>query len=553
MSTLELDSEYKKQVKSPIIRVTVRKTYGSLTIEPVYFNIFYPNAIDCNISKSYDQTIATCDITMIVTKDNGGNDVIFAPMDNVIVEQGWNKTGTFIRTFYGFVDTVKLNNFPKTQILSCTDVLKLANINFYTEDNYKSYWNSSEEDDHSEYGEVVISEFLSDSGIPITNQDLDVMVISGASEGARVVIGGDATSDQPLEFKNVTALEAINNICSIAGYHIWATDDGMVRLRYVRPFASNEAALVYRRKVDVYDDSNEEFDVGAYYFDEGGNLLDYEGNTTDVTLRNWIDVKGYVFPDGDQITATVLGNSDYIPSGVDYRRAEVDNYLIDTNSMAQWYAQLVYNDLNRLRYFSKAAIEGDPRVRIGQTIEIQDGDLTAWVDASGVAYDGIKYFLYDYSSSHDVYGYKTRLGLVGGVGLDSPPFDNMSPVAIFDYSVDYEYLLASGTFIICLSAKDSYDPDGKFSDLSFEWVISGYDTASGVSTTYQITDYASSINVTLIVYDSGVPTVLSDSLTKTINLTLPTNISSNVIYVASGKKIYVALDGGETWSSTVLY
>lgn len=431
---MSLADEYKRKIKKPLIKVKIRKTFGNPSIDPITYLEYIPEITNCEIGKGFDQDVSDVVVTIIPPYDVNGDYVIFSPMDNVIIEQGWNKQSTMKTAFYGFIDSVNLTNFPKQEVLNCSDVLKLAQNNFYTDDNKKSYTSSG-----WVYAEELISEFLVDSGIPVEWQDLDYVTVSGCQvSGERFKVGYGSDEDSPVEFVNVNAINAIKDVCDTAGYRIWAANDGIVRLRYVRPMASSEAALTYRR-------SNESFSGGVLIEDEellvdGGYLLSYSHSATDEKLRNWIDVVGHADASGIQITSSVAGLSDYIPSGVTYRRAEYDSYLVDTQEMADWTAVYIYNDLNRLVYEASIVIEGDPRCEIGQTVSIIDGDFTYWYDdiaASG--HEDRKYFLYDVQNRHSANEWKTVLGLTGGTGPGAPAFQNMSPVAAFDVSVEVEY------------------------------------------------------------------------------------------------------------------
>lgn len=108
-------------------------------------------------------------------------------------------------------------------------------------------------------------------------------------------------------------------------------------------------------------------------------------------------------------------------------------------------------------------------------------------------------------------------------------------------------------YIVHVDASDSYDPDGSFEDLNFEWYCSGFAVTTGVATSFNFSgvDIPSSIQVRLTVTDSSSP-VLSDILIKTIILS-DYKASLKAVYVAAGEKVWSTIDGGKTWFDTILY
>lgn len=269
-----------------------------------------------------------------------------------------------------------------------------------------------------------------------------------------------------------------------------------------------------------------------------GNLLSINTNKDD-DLRNWVTVIGY----GD-LSVTVAGESDYVPDPPKYRRTEVISYLLDTNELITAVANRIYTDLNRLRYTANISIEGDPRLSLGMVVWAYDEFTTE---------QGMSYILYDYSSRFTAGSWIMDLTLTGGVGTGSEPVGNISPVALFDYRVEREVIAGDVIWSdIFVDASPSYDPDGEFDDLTFLWVASGFENASTVANTYQLTGQ-NSLTVTLTVTDSGEPP-LSNSLTRVISCVTGASIKWKTIFIGSDdSEVYYTVNGGESWSSKQVF
>ncbi len=531
-----LAEEYAKRVKKPLLKLTVTRFTDTPSVDAEGTD-YYPEVIDIDNNHGYDQASATCSLVIKSPLDINGDYVRFQPMDRVEVKQGWNKTSTNRITFFGFIDTVEFSNPPKLQRLECRDILKLAQDNYLIHSNRKVYSQSPSTTEFDDEGnpmggqsaenrtvQAIISTFLTDSGIPVSRQNLDFIAYP---ESGSLVVGNHAEA----VFVYESAMDSINRVCDLIGWRIWANPVGQVQCREVRPVASSTAALTYKSQEEIYDE-----DAG-FVVVTSGNLATVESRMDD-DLRNWITVIGY-----DGLTTTVAGESEYISSPPTYRRTEVRSYLLDTQAMVQAVAERIYSDINRLRYTARATIEGDPRLEIGQTIQLNDSYATI---------SGTNYFLNGYSSRMGAGEYLTDLTLVGGIGTGSNPIGNVSPVALFNYEVQRE-VLASGTWNdVFVDASESYDPDGDIADLSYLWVCSGYANATGIRHDYFVSGEIPSMVVNLTVTDSGSPPL--SNTTSWLILTTPGNsIKWKAIFVASGSSVWTTPDGGETWVEKTLY
>ena len=496
------------------------------------------------LTPGYEYMIAsdTYPLTWSVPQPQYSN-VLFEPMNRVVVQQGWNKTSTLRTTFFGFIDRVEMSNPPQQMTLECRDILKLAENNYFINSNRKVYFTDVVEDEpdpnnpggfmggqpvEERQAQRIITDLLTESGIPSNRLNLDFLEYP--AEGA-IIIGNHAKA----VFVYESALDAVSRICDLIGYRIWSDENGYIQCREVRAIASETASMSYSSQTEALNND------GTWTVINEGNLITVESNVDD-DLRNWIEV---ISSHDENVSATVAGPSDYITSPPDYRRSEIRSFLLDTHELAIAVATRVYNDLNRLRYTAKATIEGDPRMTIGRTVEIYDQYVTQ---------SSIKYFVYDFSSEFSSGNYTMTLGLTGGSGPGSLPISNVAPVAMFTYRVEREELANEDGFIeVFVDASDSYDPDGSDDQLTYAWTCEGFDSGSGITNSYILTSVVPYLTITLIVTDSGTP-----SLSNSITIDVPTSAAHGLVevrsfYVASGTSVYTSKDGGKTWVAKELY
>lgn len=528
-------------VRTPIINVEIIKPSGKPGVDLIGGTRYSPEAISCSMSKGFDQGSATCTLEIKTPVVNGVY-IIFEPMNSVRVQQGWDKTSSLRTTFYGFIDKVEMSNAPQRMVLECRDILKLAENNYFINSNRKVYSAEVEEDEpdpnnpggylggqstEDRQAQVIITDLLTESGIPESRLVLDF--VEYPDEGA-IIIGNNAKA----VFCYESALDAVNRICDLLGYRIWADENGCVQCREVRPIASETAFTTYRSQAETLNAN------GTFTVTTSGTLMSVESNVDD-DLRNWIEV---ISSADENITATVAGPSYYITSPPDYRRSEIRSFLLDTYELAIAVANRVYQDLNRLRYTARVTIEGDQGMTIGRTVEIYDPYATQ---------SFIKYFVYSYSSEFSSGNWVMDLELVGGSGPGSPPVSNVAPIPTFTWRVEREDVTGASLTEVFVDATDSYDPDGATEDLTYAWYCEGYSAATGVTNHYVVTNGSLSLVVTLTVTDAGTPP-LSGSITVTIPLTANAGlVETRIIYAAIGTAVYISYDGGKSWIPTELY
>ncbi len=571
-----------RYVKVPLIKVLITHMpdgqQASITARgTVYGDKTGLDVVSCNLSFGHNQACGTCTLVVTSPKDSNGNYITFKPMDRVEVKQGWNATENLKTTFFGFIDSVSLKNFPTLQTIKCRDILKLAQNNYYIYNNRKIYSSTAIADELDDedvplggqeqserQAEVIIRELLNESGIP--DSYIDDLPETNITFGEQT----------PLKIVYESAMDAIQRICDLISYRIWATPDGRIRMRgdecvcpncgYVeeydgvscslipcpncstalelahsRPVAAPTASLTFQSETSTRSGD-------LWTRTRAGNLLSIESERSDEPLRNYIVVKGYdeSNPNNPDISSTVAGLSDYVPTPPTYRKAEIVSYMIDTQSMANVIAQRVYTDLNRISYTADADVVGINNLEVGKTVQFYDDYACP---------SGMRYYLYDYTTTHDNRGWKASLGCVGGVGDGSDATYNQSPVAIIT-SDGTERQQIDGNMVttLFLNGLESYDPGGDDDDLTYLWVASGYANQTGSRATYTVASGTAVISVTLTVTDSGTPQ-LSDSTTRDFTVVASgtdIQITEKAIFVAADTYIYATLDGGQSWTELEL-
>lgn len=540
-----MSTEYEKIIKKPIIQAIITKFEDVPSVDsggtPINVEV-----IDCDISSSFDQATISCTLFIKNKYDNDGNLIIFRPMDRVLIRQGWNTSSTFKITFFGFIDRVEFINPGEQQRIECRDILKLAQDNFLIEVNRKVYSKEIDESEIDEYGNPmggqpesertakhIISTFLTESGIGTHRQIID-------DDLDNIIIGNHATA----VFVYESVLDAINRICDLLGYRMWADQMGCVRVSGLINIASDEPSHTYKSQKETYND-----DMSWTVVDKG-NLINVK-STVDDDLRNWISIVGF-----GEINVTFMGDSPYIPDPPKYRRAEVRSYLLDTHELILAVGTRIYNELNRLRYTCSITIEGDPRITLGMVVRVYDEFSTKIAQTYGEEeFEGIDYIVHGYSSKFNSGSWIMDVELAGGVGEGSPAGPNISPVAIFTYGRDgtpggiIRENVAWGDEIIeiFVDASESYSPQGR--SLTYVWTCPGYPNGSGVRHVYVIDpDDLSPLEVTLTVTDNGDPP-LSSSITHTVYVDPDdgAEYEQRSVFITQGTSVRSSPDGGFVW------
>lgn len=276
--------------------------------------------VNIEIDRRFDQVCATAKITT-------AQPYSFTPdlVHRVIVREGYN--GQVAVTFTGYVDKVNIGRFPNTWEIQCRDVLKLA-VETWLDDVGVQYVNAQAED--------AVADLLSKAGLSGGSVNL----------GTTHFTIGDVN---PAAFKLMSVQQAIGQICSLIGWQLWASADGVVYFQYRKPNPS--------------DTSDWNYSVPGV-----ANILKYNHMLTDSDLRNEIVVMGY-----NGIRSVAQAASPYVPTPPGYRTAILSSELIDTQSMADTIAAWMLSDLNRLvESVEPMHATGNPLIDVGHTITFTD-------------------------------------------------------------------------------------------------------------------------------------------------------------------------------------
>lgn len=444
------------------------------------------------VEHDFDQAAAICTITCPKKWD-------IEPNDFVEVWQGYGCHHE--KTFTGFVDNVDKETFPKKMVLSCRDVLKRPIDNYILD----------EIEYDSKQAEEIVADLLGRSGIWNHNLDTTNFTV------------GDV---EPAKFKVTYAMDAIRAVADLIGWRCWATPDGTVVFKKVYP----RGALNYRWH----------YTKDPTFGSESG-IIRVNHISSDVDLRNWIEVWGWTNPTtGSTIEATAYADSPYVPDPPRYRKALVANEIIDTEDMADWIAARILSDLNQLVDRMEATIQGNPKLHIGDTVRITED----WTNMSA----GVNYFVYGLSSEMRADGgYQMTLDLRGGRHSVPPWPEGQPPVASFEVK---QVGWGDPTWIVYVDASASHDPDGVIVSYDFDW---GDESAHGTKVRdnhqYSSGSPGDPFTITLVVTDDD---GLTGSCSK--NIVLGSSGSGGrcydrvLVFADSSGKCFGSPDSGNNWN-----
>jgi len=454
-----LNELIRAKTQRPCYRVRINGSIELIKVESV------------QIESDFDRSSASATVTCAAKRN-------VQPNDEIVIEQGYD--GYMRRTFTGYVDDVDREAFPNKFVIAARDVLKRAIDNYLVE----------EIEYDSVQAEDIVKDLLEKSGI--YNYSLDTTNFTV----------GDVN---PAKFSLISAMDAIKAIADLIGWRVWATKGGTVKFAKVYPKPSTEYKWLYTKDPT---------------FGSQSGIIRVTRSFTDINLRNWVEVWGWTNPiTGETIEAVRSADSPFVPSPPRYRKCVVSSEIIDTQSMADWIAERILNDLNCLLERGDVEIQGNPKLNVGDTIRITED----WTDQSS----GVNYFIYGFSSRMDGSGnYSMTLQVRGG--KLAPPYPGGQP-PVADLVIS-QIGWGDPTWVVYADASGSYDPDGTIVSYDIDW---------GDATAHATTVRANHI------YAGAVGTQYTITLTVTDNDGLTGTCSKTITIGQSG--------GGSTAYDRVLY
>lgn len=270
-------------------------------------------------------------------------------------------------------------------------------------------------------------------------------------------------------------------------------------------------------------------------------------------VRNRVTVLGAVIettqPDGtvshDQVELMADASSPWIPNPPGYYEVTLSNELIDTVAIASDAAVRYVSLYNRLETLLRVAVDGDPEIFLGATVQIED------LDYSGTT--GL-WFVYGYNWSLDAQDYVTELDLRGGgPAAGSTPL--VDPIACFQWRTTgkSDQVLPVGIgpggrgIIVTFDAACSQDPDGTIA--SYAWTDTEGNVGSGQVVSFVYDPSVTTVDVTLTVTDAdGRFDVKTHTVSPQGTDEEGQVLQAIYIYAAAGSHAMCSRDGGQTWT-----
>ena len=276
--------------------------------------------------------------------------------------------------------------------------------------------------------------------------------------------------DRPLSFQ--TYSDAIMKIAEVLLARWFETPSGLVVVREAQPVPGIFAVRSYFSM--ELDGLVESYPAGIT--SGRPRLRNASMKTAHRDVKNQILVLGSsvttVDAGGNQVSAriqaAVLGPNQLVLSPDNnqaYNALVFSNELIETQARADEVAVDLFQLHSRLTTYMDATIDGDPRVRLGETLQIED---PAYTGATG------RWWLEGYRTSVSATGFSTALQLIQKEGART----NWEPVADFIVSMERQWIADAGYFImVTLDGRASYDFDGEI--VSYAWTDNQFGVVNG--------------------------------------------------------------------------
>lgn len=221
--------------------------------------------------------------------------------------------------FTGYVENVAYSRMPATYEITCSNELIKARNHWLVMGDIDSFWTRE-----NIAAETLIGDLLAEAGL--TNYNGDISSFTFGTNG-------------PVEFNLLSVMDAIDQLNNILAYSIYM-DGSTVRWSQTFPVPSGSPSYTYTEFISII-------------------------RTVETkNLRNKVVAFGK-----DGIYAEASASSPYLPSGF-YQTAIVSSQLIDTQSMANSAVNYNLQLYNKLGQELRVDIEGDPRVKVRDTVHI---------------------------------------------------------------------------------------------------------------------------------------------------------------------------------------
>ena len=227
--------------------------------------------------------------------------------------------------FSGYVENVSYTEMPGTYEITCSNELIKARNHWIVMGDIDSFWTRE-----NIAAETLIGDLLAEAGL--TNYNGDVSSFTFGTNG-------------PVEFNLLSVMDAIDQLNNILAYSIYMDGD---TIRWSQTFPVPSGAPLY-----TYTD-----------------FMSIVKSVQTKNLRNKVVAFGK-----DGIYAEASAVSPYLPEGF-YQTAIVSSQLIDTQGMASSAVNYNLQLYNKLGQELKVEIEGDPRVKVRDTVHITYSPLS---------------------------------------------------------------------------------------------------------------------------------------------------------------------------------
>lgn len=350
---------------------------------------------------------------------------------------------------------------------------------------------------------------------------------------------------QTLKFS--TYGEAIMHIVEVGGGKWWEAPTGTIMVMEWDEIPSADAARAYFSM--QLTGLTEAYPSGSGISSGRPRLRNARRIEQVEDVKNRVYVRGAavttVDSDGVENTADIEVSASALSAWVlhadgspSYNDLLFSNELIDTEVKAVSEAARLVTLRNRLGVLGSAMIDGDPRLQLAETVQVEDPDYSGM---SG------NWFVESYTLVLTPAAFVSELELRGGDEIGSTV--NIAPIPLFTYRVEREVIGDRVWAVVTFDATTSHDPDGSIA--TYSWTDNqAPPLATGSATVFSIRVDPSILSdpwdVSLTVTDNDGESV---TLTRTIDVGQGNeDVYIPVVYTAFDIAFSCTPDGGATWN-----